>query len=1479
MSLRVNKTALVVLIILGIAVVVSAIAVASWVMNKEARARQFLEEARIMVADGQDDRAIIQYMNVIKNDPENVAAYIEMADLHVKSGDLNNAYHNYQIASEKDPKNVNVLSKLSECYHIAAQWDDVRRTAARIVSLAPGGADQARAHHYLGQAYYVDAEYGKAAEQFKMAAEYDPSNLDAALALALIQAQHLDQMNAAELTVGTLLELSEDVSREAARRAEAAVRVAKFYAALKMSPEALKHYQKALELQGDDPRYWLALADFYKRGGRDAESLSNAENAYKKALEVRPGDPDAILRLGLFYKEAGRNDRVIEMFEKGVATTGARAYHQIFYQHLIEALLAQSDIDGAWRRLVDLREIKNADDIADYLEGRICLVQAVGVDENLLKAERLFSRVTKAKPRFPHAYYYRGLCLAARGMLDDAKVEFQRAQALVAEFPEATVALAETYMRTREFDKAILQARAILERHRDDFRANLIIGRALLAQKNLTGAHTFLEQARSIQPASPEPYIALAGLYSERGDWEEAVLVLDQARRTIDEPDRARTALALIQQRRGQQGEAARIAYELASEKPADSGAASFYISVLWRQGRAEDALDFLASRLLEYPDDPAYHDLMGNLKRSLGRNEDALESYARSLELSGAGRDALAGSAETLVNLGRYEQAREKIRLLDQADPGSPAVDLLEARILEEEGKLDAAAALLHNSLRQNSTNAQAHYRLSILQKKRGEPEKAIESLESALRYNPSSVAARLALAELYYETRYFEDALREATLATQYSGDDPQALSRAIRIKTGSLVENQRIDDAISEWAKLPSEIQDDGYYALRLGYLHLMNGQLDDADESFRKAASLMPPAAAIEGLARIHMVRDEYDSALAQVKAGLDADPREGTRLRLLQIEAAVYLAQGRREEALATVSLTLEAAGADPLLLVQAGDAFLALGELERAVEAYQKATTSPGAADVATRRLIAALHESGRFDEASAVADELLKKDPNDFKALVLKGKILLATSKPAEASGLLERALAASDVPDRESAAARFLLGQAYYGSGLLPAAETQLRRALAQEPGFNQARLLLAEVMLRTGSFERAATAARIVVENEPDNARAWAIKADAAKLSGNIEDSIGDYKKALELERNTATLLALMDALGRLERQSEADKVLEDYVSQDPTDAATVWMLAKLYESRGRLPDAEAVLETALAADSSALTLRSLLADVYRKQGKLSDAEALLVKSVEENPSPEAYRVLAALYAIEGRNDKAQAAFRGGIEAYPAYLNNYADLADLISTKEDFAGGVAVLRGGIEANPDDEGFYAALASFYIRLERGGDAESLIEQTLSEKPLFSALACTLGDWRLVSGRPDEALEVYEHALKFASGDVRARAANAVAWVLAEKGTDLRRAVELASEAILLRPDNPAILDTLGWAFYKSAQYNKAVANLARAVELSNEPPADTLYHLALAYREAGMLANAQEAARRALAADASLAGDEDIEALMALE
>ena len=138
MPLQVNRKALVILILLGLALAAGSLAVVSWVFDKEARAERFLEEARASAAADENERAIIQYKNVLAYDSENVTAYIELADLYVKTGDLNQAYRYYNMGSAKDPRNVEALSKLLECYHIAGEWGDVKSTAARVISLSPG---------------------------------------------------------------------------------------------------------------------------------------------------------------------------------------------------------------------------------------------------------------------------------------------------------------------------------------------------------------------------------------------------------------------------------------------------------------------------------------------------------------------------------------------------------------------------------------------------------------------------------------------------------------------------------------------------------------------------------------------------------------------------------------------------------------------------------------------------------------------------------------------------------------------------------------------------------------------------------------------------------------------------------------------------------------------------------------------------------------------------------------------------------------------------------------------------------------------------------------------------------------------------------------------------------------------------------------------------------------------------------------------
>jgi tetratricopeptide (TPR) repeat protein len=91
--------------------------------------------------------------------------------------------------------------------------------------------------------------------------------------------------------------------------------------------------------------------------------------------------------------------------------------------------------------------------------------------------------------------------------------------------------------------------------------------------------------------------------------------------------------------------------------------------------------------------------------------------------------------------------------------------------------------------------------------------------------------------------------------------------------------------------------------------------------------------------------------------------------------------------------------------------------------------------------------------------------------------------------------------------------------------------------------------------------------------------------------------------------------------------------------------------------------------------------------------------------------------------------------------------------------------------------------------------------------------------------------------------------------ASNNLAYMYAERRTNLDRALGLAQTAKQRLPDNAAVNDTLGWVFYQKGLATMAV----RPPELSvAREPGNPLYqyHLGLAYYGAGQL----EKARRTL-------------------
>lgn len=117
--------------------------------------------------------------------------------------------------------------------------------------------------------------------------------------------------------------------------------------------------------------------------------------------------------------------------------------------------------------------------------------------------------------------------------------------------------------------------------------------------------------------------------------------------------------------------------------------------------------------------------------------------------------------------------------------------------------------------------------------------------------------------------------------------------------------------------------------------------------------------------------------------------------------------------------------------------------------------------------------------------------------------------------------------------------------------------------------------------------------------------------------------------------------------------------------------------------------------------------------------------------------------------------------------------------------------------------------------------------------------------------------GRQDEAVQSYLKALETDPGHVPTL--NNLAYLYLEEGKDYGRGLEYAIRAFRLAPNEPAVMDTLGYALYRNQRSEDARKLLEGAARgLPNNPT--VLYHLALVYKDLGQTVQAVQTLESAL-------------------
>jgi tetratricopeptide (TPR) repeat protein len=170
--------------------------------------------------------------------------------------------------------------------------------------------------------------------------------------------------------------------------------------------------------------------------------------------------------------------------------------------------------------------------------------------------------------------------------------------------------------------------------------------------------------------------------------------------------------------------------------------------------------------------------------------------------------------------------------------------------------------------------------------------------------------------------------------------------------------------------------------------------------------------------------------------------------------------------------------------------------------------------------------------------------------------------------------------------------------------------------------------------------------------------------------------------------------------------------------------------------------------------------------------------------------------------------------------------------------------------------------------LGQLYIAQRRLDEARAEFETIARKRPNAVSAHTMVALLLQAQGKVAEAQQRYEQIV--ASSPQAGVASNNLAWIYAEQGNNLDRALNLAQAAKAELPEVAEVDDTLGFVYYKKELYTLAIPPYEAAVQrVPNN--ADYRYRLGMAYVKAGDWQKGKQALSEALRLKPDFAGADE--------
>lgn len=542
----------------------------------------------------------------------------------------------------------------------------------------------------------------------------------------------------------------------------------------------------------------------------------------------------------------------------------------------------------------------------------------------------------------------------------------------------------------------------------------------------------------------------------------------------------------------------------------------------------------------------------------------------------------------------------------------------------------------------------------------------------------------------------------------------------------------------------------------------------------------------------------------------------------------------------------------ELADAEALALL--GDANIQLGDLVAAERYYRNALKNHKGGPAIVRRLAMAQFQSGRRDLALGTLQELVDKTQgaSGSDTSLLLGMLYYSEGRINEAAGLAERIVK----QEPKNYNARNLLGLIALARGDAAKGRRMLEEIVAAQPDFRPARYNLIKLDIAQGRTAVAAAALREIIARDPKDSRALLEAARLAQSQGDLRVAIANLEKIRELEPNNVqtnvelinAYLALRDTDQAMNRALELDRTV-------PNDFDVKDALARVQIARGENTDAANTLKEVnrfAGEDAQRLVYTGRLQAMVRAD---EDAAWSFTKALTIQPDNLDARIaLAGALFRQRKLDDAESEIDQVLQRAPRNVPALTLLGDLRMAQGRAADAV-VIYSQARAVADVPQAVVGLHRALMTLGRQDEALGAIEEWNAKHPGNPLVTGLLANHLQYVGDTAGALVLRRKMVELQPG-------NAAAWknlAAALADTDNESALKAALRAQELAPNDPAVLDAVGWTLIQIGELDKGLANLREALARDATNPT-IRYHLGVALQEFGNLPEARRELEQAL-------------------